>query len=100
MIRKKAKNGRSATTRRMPLSVKGHKVPDLEIVVELTVKKTLLELGLDTANPIELQRDFAHLRTWRQSVEEVKRKGFIAAVAIVLSGLLGLLWTAFKTSLR
>jgi hypothetical protein len=102
MTQEQVKNGQLATTRPTAQSAKSKavKVADMEQVIEATVKKTLMELGLDTDNPIELQRDFAHLRTWRESIEEVKRKGFLAAVTVVVTGALGLFWVAFKGSLH
>jgi hypothetical protein len=73
---------------------------ELENIIASTVKKTLLELGLDTTDPIEIQKDFAHLRGWREGTEEIKRKGFLTVVGVVAVGSLGLFWTAFKASLH
>lgn len=77
--------------------------PHLEKLIEVTVVKTLLSLGLDVSDPetiIELQKDFAYVRSWRQSVAEVKSKGFLALCGIALTGFVGLMWTAFKSSLH
>lgn len=67
---------------------------EIEAIVERTVHKTLLTLGLDVDEPMQIQRDFQHLRTWRTSIETVRRHGLIAAVGIVVVGFMGLVWTA------
>lgn len=76
-----------------------NKQSELEQVISETVRQTLLELGLDAKNPIELQKDFAHLRGWREGVDEVKRKGFVAAISVIIAGSLGLMWAGlFKSA--
>lgn len=69
---------------------------DVRAVVKASVEETLLTLGLDTGEPLEVQRDFQHLRSWRQSTDTVKRQGLIAATGIIVTGLLGLVWVAVK----
>ncbi len=66
------------------------------------VRETLLVMGVDVSDPKsiqEMQRDFAHVRVWRQSVDTVKRQSLIAAVGILVSGIAGAIWMAisFKT---
>jgi len=73
---------------------------DMKRVISATVHATFIELGLDTKDPIELQKDFAHLRAWRESTEEIKRKGTLTLLAIIVTGLGGLIWSALKTGLH
>jgi len=57
-----------------------------------------LSLGIND-NPdvvIAVQKDFAHLRAWREASDTVKRKGLGAAVTIIVTGLLGLIWLAIS----
>lgn len=61
-----------------------------------TVAETLLRLGVDTTDPVELQKDMAHLREWRQSVQTVKRQSLITAIGILTVGVLGLIWAAIS----
>lgn len=58
------------------------------------VRQTLLTLGIDTEEPIEVQADMRHLREWRKSVATVKKQGLVTAIAIITSGVLGLVWLA------
>jgi hypothetical protein len=63
------------------------------------IKELLLALGVDASEPhqvIEMQRDFAHLRAFRQSMELVKNRGLATAVAVVVTGGLGLLVMLFR----
>lgn len=60
------------------------------------VIETLKTLGVDTSNPFEMQRDFAHLRSWRQSVESVQRKSILTIAGIITAGILGAIWMAIK----
>ena len=79
------------------------------------VRETLLAIGLDVADPLKLQRDFVvmrevgalamdpefrkdieHTRKWRKAIEQVETKSFIAAVVMIATGVVGLLWAAIK----
>lgn len=54
------------------------------------VRETLLTMGVDTSDPKamqEMQRDFAHVRIWRQSVDTVRKQTLIAAVTVIVSGI-------------
>lgn len=58
------------------------------------VHQTLTELGFDVEKPLDAQADAQFLRGWRIATEEVKRHGLKAAVTVVVTGILGLIWTA------
>ena len=60
---------------------------------------TLLGLGIDTTKPIETQRDFAHLRWWREIAEGVMKAAVIAAALGFGGTLATLVWLGFKLSL-
>lgn len=62
------------------------------------VAETLLTLGIDVSSPgaiQEVQKDMAHVRLWRQSVDTVRKQSLIAAVGIIVSGIAGAVWLAF-----
>lgn len=69
---------------------------EIRKVVADAVAETLLKLGIDAADPLELQRDMQHLRAWRESVDTVKRQGIITAVGILIAGMIGLVWVSIK----
>lgn len=68
---------------------------EIKRIVSDTVHETLLTLGIDTKDPLELQADMQHLRAWRESIKTVKRQSLITAVGIVTTGILGLIYMAF-----
>ena len=61
-------------------------------IIEETICRTLQHLGVDTSDPIAMQRDFAHVRGWRESTEIIKRKGLMTVVSVLIAGALGMLW--------
>ena len=65
---------------------------EIKKIVSVTVSETLLKMGVNTDDPIEAQKDFMHLRSWRQSTEAVKRQSMLAAIGIVTAGMLALIW--------
>lgn len=65
-------------------------------MVAEAVRQTLLHMGIDTSDPIAMQRDFQHLRQWRESGEDLKRKGTVALLGIFFSGLVSLLLLGLK----
>lgn len=60
------------------------------------VDQTFLRLGICAGEPIEVQKDMAHLREWRTTTESVKRKGAVTVAGLIVSGLLAALWLGVK----
>lgn len=69
---------------------------ELQALVVESVKQTLIQLGISSHDPLEMQKDMQHLREWRKSMENVKKKGFMAAITIAVSGMCAMLWIGFK----
>lgn len=72
------------------------KEEDLKKLISSTVEETLLKMGVDSSNPLEMQKDLQHLRSWRASTEAVKRQSMIAAIGIVTAGTLALIWQTIR----
>jgi hypothetical protein len=68
-------------------------------LVKQTVHETLLSLGLEIDDPIKMQKDFQHLREWREASETLKSHGLTTLVGILLAGLLGAIWLGIKNTL-
>lgn len=73
---------------------------EIDQVVRKTVKETLLSLGIDAADPIEMQRDFQMLRDWRRASNSVRSKGLLTLIGIITAGVLGAVWIGVKSALR
>jgi len=75
-----------------PFLITKHELDSIvEDAVERGVKKTLLLLGVDTSNPIEVQKDFAYIRNVRigsSSTRVAVMGGFIASGVAGLGTLL------------
>lgn len=65
---------------------------DIRRIVAETVQETLTKIGLDTKEPLELQKDMAHLRGWRTSSDTIKRQSVITAVGILTTGFIGMIF--------
>lgn len=80
------------TTEVVNVAVKGAVKEATKEVLE----STLLALGLDLKQPLEIQKDMLHVRSWRTSTETIKRQGLLTAVIIIVTGLAGLIWAAVQ----
>lgn len=69
---------------------------EIDEIVRAAVNMTLTRIGIDPNDPIQAQKDFAHLRHWRESSERIKRKGMAVAVGTFISGWLALALIGFK----
>jgi hypothetical protein len=77
-------------------------------VLESTVKKasldgmkqTLLSMGFDIENPIEMQKDFAHLREARQAREQVTRIVKRTVIGVSISGLITIVIIGIKHAVQ
>lgn len=69
-------------------------------LIRATVRETFLMLGVKVDDPIEVQKDFQHLRDWRCTTDSIKSKGMLTLVGLAASGLAAALWLGFKELLR
>lgn len=69
---------------------------EIRRIVAQSVTETLMRLGIEADDPLEAQKDFQHLRSWRTSTEAIKRQSFVTATVVIVTGALGLLWLAIK----
>ena len=60
-----------------------------------TVTQTLTSLGVDTTNPMEVQKDMQHLRQHREGWETSKARGWMALIGVAVVGAVSLLWNGF-----
>ncbi len=70
--------------------------PPREETIRETVHETLTELGIDHAEPREMQKDFAHLREARVTMEQIRNKGIMALVGFLVAGVLSASWLGIK----
>lgn len=73
---------------------------DLKEVVSMAVEETLIRLGLDMSDPIEIQKDMAFLRSVRVTTADVQHKGFLAVVSLCVAGLAGVVWAGIRLALQ
>lgn len=70
---------------------------ELKGIMEEAVDNALTKMGIDVGDPIEMQRDFQHLRDWRVAVAAARTKSFLGVVALLTAGIAAALWVGFKT---
>lgn len=69
---------------------------ELKSLVAQSVRETLMVLGVDAENPLEMQRDFQHLREWRQTTDSIKSKTAMVIITVLVTGALGALYVGIK----
>lgn len=86
-----------------------------EVAAKAAVEETLVKLGIDVSNPIKAQQDFMVLRevgklvmdsefrkdmellrTWRMAINDVKSKGIVTLVGILVTGSMALIVAGFR----
>ena len=73
---------------------------EVDIVVKATVKETLTSMGIDAADPLEMQRDFQALRDWRRASNAIRTKGLMTLVGILTAGAIGAIIVGIKHGIR
>lgn len=73
---------------------------DLRTVTREAVEQTLMTLGVDVQNPLQMQQDFARLREWRLAMDGVRRRGLKAVSGLLISGLIAALLLGLKEQLQ
>ena len=72
----------------------------LRSVVKDTVSETLVRMGIDAEDPIEMQKDFSHLRQWRTATDSARTKGVVALVGILVTGICAAVWMGLQQMLE
>lgn len=70
----------------------------LRKLMQETVKETLTKLGVDSEDPLEMQRDFQYLRDWRRSVQAIRERSIMALIATLVTGALALVYMGFRAT--
>lgn len=71
----------------------------LRIIISEAVGESLTRLGVSWDNPLEMQRDFTHLREWREVSETIRRGAWNTIIASFVAGALGAIWLGLKSIL-
>jgi len=72
----------------------------LRSIIKESVQEALVTIGIQADDPIEMQKDFQHLREWRMTTDSVKRKSVGTIVGILVAGGCAALWMGFKDSIK
>lgn len=70
---------------------------ELKALLAEAVHDAFTKMGMDVSDPIEMQRDFQHLRDWRIAVKSAQSKGFLTIVGLLSAGVIAALWVGFKS---
>lgn len=69
---------------------------ELDAVVRTSVHETLISLGIDASDPIEIQKDFAFLTEMRSAHSKVRTRGMMMMVGLVLTSIATATWLGLK----
>ena len=64
----------------------------IEETAKAVVKETFIALGADVEHPLEMQEDFAFLRTWRKNASKAGTRVVLVLVTLVTVGIAGIVW--------
>lgn len=73
---------------------------ELEILLEAVALRVMNKMGIDSSSPLEMQRDFQHMRDLRLATEKIKDKGLTAAITVVVTGLIGVIALGIKSFIQ
>ena len=65
-------------------------------IVSESVRETLIQIGVASDDPLEMQKDMQHFRVWRLSYENIRTKGMITIFGVLLTGAAAAFWVGFK----
>jgi hypothetical protein len=69
------------------------------VLAREAVMEALISVGIDVSSPTELQADLYYLRRLRRGADEMRSVVRKALISLVVSGVIFLLWKAFKDQL-
>lgn len=73
---------------------------ELKALMSEAVRDAFTKMGIDADEPLEMQKDFQHLREWRVAVAAARTKTMLSVLAILITGTMGAVWLGFKALLQ
>lgn len=73
---------------------------EIKKIVKETVKETLISLGVDACNPMEVQQDLHFLHDCRLGSEKLKSKVGLAIVGVLVTTALAALWLGITAAIN
>jgi len=67
------------------------------VAAEKAIRAMFVAMGVNIEDHealLKMQKDFAHIRKWRESVDTLTVKGLMVAVGVVTTGVMGAVWMA------
>ena len=71
-------------------------IEDVRESARIAAHEVLTRIGVDAEDPIEMQKDFQHIRTWRLATEKARDRTMLAVLGIIVTGTLAALWVGIK----
>lgn len=72
---------------------------ELKKLMAESITEAFRTLGVEVSNPTEMQRDFVHLRRWRQAVDSAQNQTFRVVMTTLVAGFLAALWLGVQALL-
>lgn len=72
----------------------------IQDVVRTAVEQTLITMGMDASDPLQLQADMAFIRELRETSEKVKSRGLFVLVGLLVTAFCSAIWLGIKAALN
>jgi hypothetical protein len=73
---------------------------EIKALISEGVQDAFTKMGVDVSNPIEMQKDMRHLRDWRVASDNVKKRGLLTFVTIIVVAAVGAVWVGIKDAIH
>lgn len=70
---------------------------ELEHITTKAIQGAFKTIGIDAENALEMQKDFAFIRSLREGADSMKNKALITVVGTLVAGLLALIGLGIKS---
>ncbi len=68
-------------------------------LVSTGVKQAFTEIGIEVSDPLEMQKDFAFIRSTRKAIRSTIKTARATAVGVVVTAVLTVLWLGIRAVL-
>jgi len=73
---------------------------EIRTLMEQAVEQAFKKIGVDVANPLDMQHDMAYLRVIRETAEQAKSVAVKILISTIVVAAIGSLWIGFVDSIK